>query len=602
MCGFLGKISNKPFDNNRLIEANSYLTCRGPDEFQNLYGSFSNIFENDDLTNFSFLFNRLSIIDLGPNSSQPMISKKYKTVVMFNGEIFNHERLRESMEKDGIQFFSDHSDTEVVLNGLSVYGIDYINKFIGQFSIVFYNSKNKQLSLIRDRLGQKPLFYSYEKNSLNFSSNLKSLVSKDSMPEVDSESLINYLNYNVVPSPKTIFKNYYKVEPGEYISFQISNEINKVEQKKYWKLEDYVSNNKFDSEKFFELFSDAVKLRQIADVPVANFLSGGIDSTTIVKNIADREEVVNTFSVGFNNPKYDESIYSREVAREYSTNHTEEKLDIENIEKLINDSIEAFDEPYCDPSTVPSFLISKIMSKKYKAAISGDGGDELLGGYIRTNQTIKPKNKLFSLFKYLNRIYPNHFGTGNRLLKNSSDIREAYGSYLSDEKFLNMLNLESTKEFEKNIFSDDYDLYKNLLLVEYKFFLSEMMMLKVDRTSMANSLEVRSPFVDHRLVEYVLSSNSSYIDYKNPKAILKKYLSSDFNSSFLDRKKMGFVFEIEDWVYTNKDLVMAQIFENNTNLNINSKKIDLLFKFKSRINAIRIWKLYFIEKYLSSFN
>ena len=401
MCGFLGKISNKPFDNNSLIEANSYLTCRGPDEFQNLYGSFSNIFENDDLTNFSFLFNRLSIIDLGPNSSQPMISKKYKTVVMFNGEIFNHERLRESMEKDGIQFFSDHSDTEVVLNGLSVYGIDYINKFIGQFSIVFYNSKNKQLSLIRDRLGQKPLFYSYEKNSLNFGSNLKSLVSKDSMPEVDSESLINYLNYNVVPSPKTIFKNYYKVEPGEYISFQISNEINKVEQKKYWKLEDYVSNNKFDSEKFFELFSDAVKLRQIADVPVANFLSGGIDSTTIVKNIADREEVVNTFSVGFNNPKYDESIYSREVAREYSTNHTEEKLDIENIEKLINDSIEAFDEPYCDPSTVPSFLISKIMSKKYKAAISGDGGDELLGGYIRTNQTIKPKNKLFSLFKYL---------------------------------------------------------------------------------------------------------------------------------------------------------------------------------------------------------
>ena len=165
-----------------------------------------------------------------------------------------------------------------------------------------------------------------------------------------------------------------------------------------------------------------------------------------------------------------------------------------------------------------------------------------------------------------------------------------------------MLNLKTTKEFEKNIFSDDYDLYKNLLLVEYKFFLSEMMMLKVDRTSMANSLEVRSPFVDHRLVEYVLSSDTSYIDYKNPKAILKDYLSSDFNSSFLDRKKMGFVFEIEDWVYANKEIVKAQIFEDNTNLNINPKKIDLLFKFKSRINAIRIWKLYFIEKYLSSFN
>ena len=602
MCGFLGKISKKPFDNNKLIEANGYLTCRGPDEFQNLYGDFSSIFQNDDLNNFSFLFNRLSIIDLGQNSSQPMISKKYKTVVMFNGEIFNHQKLRDSMEEDGIKFYSDHSDTEVVLNGLSEYGINFINEFIGQFSIVFYDSRNNQLSLIRDRLGQKPLFYKHDKDSLNFSSNLKSLVNKESIPEVDPESLINYLNYNVVPSPKTIFKNYYKVEPGEFISFQISNEINKVEQKKYWKLEDYISNNKFDRDKFFELFADAVKLRQIADVPVANFLSGGIDSTTIVKNIADREETANTFSVGFNNPKYDESIYSREVVKQYSTNHIEQKLDIENIEKLINDSIDAFDEPYCDPSTVPSFLISKIMSKKYKAAISGDGGDELLGGYLRTNQTLKPKNKLFSLFKYINKLYPNHFGTGNRLLKNSSNVKEAYGSYLSDENFLNMLNLKTTKEFEKNIFSDDYDLYKNLLLVEYKFFLSEMMMLKVDRTSMANSLEVRSPFVDHRLVEYVLSSDTSYIDYKNPKAILKDYLSSDFNSSFLDRKKMGFVFEIEDWVYANKEIVKAQIFEDNTNLNINPKKIDLLFKFKSRINAIRIWKLYFIEKYLSSFN
>ncbi len=602
MCGFLGKISKKPFDNNRLIEANSYLTCRGPDEFKNLYGDFSDIFQNDDLNNFSFLFNRLSIIDLGPNSSQPMISKKYKTIVMFNGEIFNHQKLRESMEEDGIKFYSDHSDTEVVLNGLSKYGLNFINEFIGQFSIIFYDSKNNQLSLIRDRLGQKPLFYSYDKDSLNFSSNLKSLVNKESIPEVDNESLVNYLNYNVVPSPKTIFKNYFKVEPGEFISFQISNEINKVEQKKYWKIEDYISNNKFDRDKFFELFTDAVKLRQIADVPVANFLSGGIDSTTIVKNIADREENTNTFSVGFNNPKYDESTYSRQVVKQYNTNHIEEKLNVENIEKLINESIDAFDEPYCDPSTVPSFLISKVMSKKYKAAISGDGGDELLGGYLRTNQTIKPKNKLFSLLKYLNKLYPNHFGTGNRLLKNSSNIKEAYGSYLSDENFLNMLNLKSTKEFEKNIFSDDYDLYKNLLLVEYKFFLSEMMMLKVDRTSMANSLEVRSPFVDHRLVEYVLSSETSYIDYKNPKSILKEYLSGDFNHSFLNRKKMGFVFEIEDWVYANKDIVKAQIFENNTNLNINRKKIDLLFKFKSRINAIRIWKLYFIEKYLSSFS
>ena len=600
MCGFIGQISNQPFDNDRLLKANKLIECRGPDEFSNFCGHFYDLYSNDDPLHFSFIFNRLSIVDLGLNSSQPMVSKEFKTSIMFNGEIYNHQQLRKEMVNDDIKFYSDHSDTEVVLNGLSAYGLDFLDKMIGQFSIVFHDSKKSQLYLIRDRLGQKPLFFKHDSNSIKFSSNLKSLIKLDSKFVVNKNSMSEYLKYNVVTAPNTIFEDTYKIEPGQYIIFDLKDKITKVKTKKYWKLDKFIGNDKFEEDKFFDLFRDAIKLRQIADVPLANFLSGGIDSTAIVKSLYDNNANINTFSIGFENQKYDESEYSREVSKKYKTNHSEKIMNINNLQTLVEESILAFDEPYCDPSTVPSFLIAKEMSKQYKTSISGDGGDELLGGYKRVNQTLKKRNKLLTLLTLINKIYPNYFGTGNKFMKYSSNKIKAYESYLGDENFLKILNLKARNLFEEKYFTKDFDLYKNLMLYEYRFYLSEMMMLKIDRTSMANSLEVRSPFVDHRLVEYILGTEPSYLEPSRPKKILKDYLKSDFDDYFLNRKKMGFVFELEDWIYNNENQVKKTILNNLSDISISPTKLKLLFIFKTRINAIRIWKLYFIEKYLES--
>ena len=253
----------------------------------------------------------------------------------------------------------------------------------------------------------------------------------------------------------------------------------------------------------------------------------------------DRNVPINSFSVIYEDKKYDESKWSKLVADKYSNNHENSLLDNTDIVNVINKSIEIFDEPYSDPSTVPSYIISNEISKKYKVAISGDGGDELLGGYLRTNELMMPKRKLLNFLNYFDVFYPNFLGTGNNFKKYSIDLGFALSSYFSDNNFLNLLNFQYQSNFIDKYIKLGDDKYKTLLLTEYKFYLSEMMMLKIDRTSMANSLEIRSPFVDHRLVEYILKTDNSYYDRRYSKSVLKSYLEKDFDSTFLNRKKNG---------------------------------------------------------------
>ena len=597
MCGFLGSIGIDEVSEHSIKDANKYIECRGPDEtvFKNLTDSRFN-FKNTDYQHLQ-IFNRLSIIDLTNLGSQPMFSDEKSTSILFNGEIFNHKELRAEMESEGLVFKSNNSDTEVLLLGFSKYGKDFVNRVIGQFSIVFFDYKKNLIFLIRDRLGQKPLFYSFQDESLVFGSNLKSIVNLTNNRKINQNSVSEYLNIGVVTSPNTIFENIYKVKPAEIIELHISNIISKKSSEVYWNIEDFVDNKEFDESHFKDLLSDSVRLRNIADVPVACFLSGGIDSSTIVKLLTESGESVNTFSISYEDPKYDEKQWFEQVKEKYKTNHTTEtvgkKIDIDHI----MESIEIFDEPYSDPSNFPSYMISKKISEKYKAAISGDGGDELVGGYKRVNKILNRK-KQFNFLRYFYNIYPNFLGTGNIFHRNSSDISEAYNSFFWDRKFLSILGIKDYKpsDYFQNI---SKDLYKSLLISDYKLYLSEMMTLKVDRTSMANSLEVRSPFIDHRLIEYILSTKPSYVDYGIPKKIFKEYLSEDFDSEFINREKMGFVFNLEEWIYSNKDKVFTELKNGNLSKIIKIEKINLLLLNKSRINANRIWKLYLLEKYLS---
>ncbi len=599
MCGFIGEITKEKSNFESIRIANKPIVCRGPDNTSEIYSTNHKLFNpKHEEYNISWIFNRLSILELSELGNQPMISTKYKTMMMFNGEIYNHKELKADLVKKGIEFNSHNSDSEVLLLGLSHYGVKFLDMLIGQFSIIFFDYEKNDLYLIRDRLGQKPLFYSIHKNKVIFSSNLKSIFNLENDYKISNRQLINYINFGVVPSPNTIFEDISKVLPGTFIKVNLDNFS--FEKTTYWSPNDYIDSKKFNEDKFFDLFSKSIDHRLVSDVPVANFLSGGLDSTSIVKNQFDnKSDIINTFTIGVDDEKYDESSWAELVSEKYQTNHTLEVINSKFDNDIILESINAFDELYSDPSTVLSYQISKVISKNYKVAISGDGGDELLGGYRRTSLMLKRDTLPNSVVKFLHKIYPRHYGSAQEILFRMRDSGMAYASFFEDSNLLNLLNLNTTDRYSELFFKESGNNYKDLLLSDYKFYLPEMMMLKVDRSSMANSLEVRSPFVDHKLVEYILSTESKFMD-NGPKSLLKKYLKPDFSHDFLNRQKQGFVFDLENWVYKNIDLIHETINSGEILTNLNKDIISIISKRKTRVNALRIWKLFILEKYLSN--
>lgn len=599
MCGFVGKISKCNIDNQNIIKANQSLICRGPDETVHKQGSLSD-FNHKSSLSYSLVFNRLSIIDLSDKASQPMYSNEFNTMILFNGEIYNHRDLRKDLENQGIKFFSNHSDTEVLLNGLSFYGDDFLGKLVGQFAIAFLDMRNMKLKLIKDRVGQKPLFYKIDNQNITFSSNLKTLVTVDNDNEVDKESYIDFLNYGVVPSPKTIFKNVYKLRPAEILTIDLNEDFLKYKTKIYWNLKDFVSNKKFQMEEFENLFNSAVQYRTESDVDFGALLSGGLDSTSIVKSLNFTSAPVNTFSIGYKDTKYDESKWFTKVADYFNTNSEKVIMSINEINDELENAEDSLDEPYFDPSVLPSYIVAKKISQHYKVVLTGDGGDELMGGYLRFQNMITKRKINKSIISLLYRQYPWHFGTGNRIASLSKDLTFNYLSYFSDKKLLAGLKISDSKNLENNFITGSMTNPKDFMLFDFKFYLSEMMMLKVDRTSMANSVEARSPFVDHRLIEYMLSCDISFLN-SNSKYPLKKYLGEDFSTDFLDRKKMGFVFNLEDWVYSNSKKILSYLEKQNTFNIFEVDSLKMLEQRKSRINAQRIWKIYTIEKYLNKF-
>lgn len=589
MCGFIGQVSFENIDSRMLEKANNRVVFRGPDNCK------IEKLQLDEL-NLLLIFNRLRILDLSENADQPMYSIDNNSLIMFNGEIFNHLELRKKLESRNVKFKTNNSDTETILNGINTFGKSFINELRGQFSIFYINFRDKKIILCRDRLGQKPLFYKFEEKILTFSSNFKAILESTTNNKLNYDELPSYLSLGVIPSPNSIFKNISKLEPAEVMEISFDDKQFYFHKEKYWELEESYDNKKFSNEEFFQLFSESISLRHIADVPIANFLSGGIDSTSIIKNLHDRGINTNTYSVEFPGSKYDESHWSRLVAKKYQTNHTSIEVNLELDFDNILTSLNSLDEPYSDPSVIPSNLIAKEISRNFKVALSGDGGDELLGGYTRVNQSLK--NNIFqsNIFSKLYFLYPSMLGSGNILLSRSDNLEIRYKSYLEDIKFLNLLKIntyDNAFKINKNL-----DSYKSIISAEYKLFLSEMMLLKIDRTSMFNSLEVRSPFLDHKLIEYVFSHDISYVNLNQPKSILKDYLLEDFNIDFLNRPKQGFVFDLDDWIKKNEKNIKEYLYCSNLKNIMELKNLNYLFKIKSKQNGIRIWKLIVLSHFL----
>ena len=596
MCGYIGKISKSAFDYDQVSIANKHTVCRGPDQKREAYGKSLDFFNTKSLYHFSIVFNRLSIMELSDLGSQPVISEDNRYYMIFNGEIFNHNELRKELKNDGIEFRSLSSDTEVLFKGLINYGVNFINKLIGQFSIIFFDHYQDRLYLIRDRLGQKPLFYKLNEDEILFGSNLKSMISLNQSFEIDEESLYEYLASGVVSSPNTIFKNFKKITPGSVLTISLKD-FSVLSSFSYWDINSFVSENKYSLDNFLDIFNSAVHMRSKADVEVASFLSGGLDSTSIIKMQKQLGLNINSFSMGFSNKKYDESIWYKNVSKKYNTNHIDETINSDLSIENIFEYFDIFDEPYADSSTIPSYYLSKSISKYYKVAISGDGGDELLGGYEHIHRVLNSKN--LSFMKNIYNLIPYKYGTGSRFMTHYKDNDLAHESFFVDKKFINGMNLDYIHPYRDKYMDPNIDNYKRNVIADYKFYLSEMMLLKIDRTSMSNSLEVRSPFVDHRLVELSLSTDILSQFTNKPKDTLKTYLADDFDTNFLNRSKQGFAFQLEDWIFNNINFV-NEICNDGIISQINSNIINNLATFKSRINSHRIWKIMFIERYLES--
>ena len=598
MCGFIGSITNKQINEDFLGSCNERIECRGPDEKKVISNrTFGN---NEKFHNF--VFNRLSIIDLSDKASQPMFSEQFNTLMMFNGEIYNHRELRNKLESLKINFKTSHSDSETLLNGISYFGLDFLKDVNGQFSLFIQNINKNEYFLIRDRAGQKPLYYSQNNNELFFGSDLKSVSKLSNNVSINNDQLVNYINFGTTINPSTFYKNVQAVLPGECIKFSLNSDQQFIKNNfNYWELSEFIDEEEFRNEEFLNLFEDSVWKRLESDVPVSNFVSGGLDSTAVVKALSKKSDNLNTFSMITDSVNYDESDYMKQVVDKYKTNHTVEVVSSEINFEEIKSIVVSFDDIIYDPSIIPTYLLSKNISKNYKVALSGDGGDELLSGYehyknFYTNNKI-PNILANSLYNF----YPGYLGSGNNILKHSSDWKSAFSSYYSDQKLLKLLKIDRYLTFEEVFLENKQYDWKSLMLTDHKFFLNELMLKKIDRSSMLNSLEIRSPFMDHRLFEYVAShTRSSSSSSFSPKKIIKEYLSSDFNNHFLERKKMGFAIDIAKIVTKNKSEIFETIVSSELSNLYNLKFIRKISLVNTRINALRIWKLYCISLYLNN--
>lgn len=592
MCGFTGCFSFEKINPLDIEEGNKIAVCRGPDNQKNISGS--------EEINFELWFNRLSIVDLNENANQPMVSSSRNSLIMFNGEIYNSKYLRSKKELENYDFKTSHSDTETLLAGLETIGIEYINNLEGQFSFVYWNKKDKKIFFVKDRLSQKPLYFNFINHTITFASNLKSLLKILKNTSLNQDFVQQYIAYGVVFSPNTIFDNIHKLEPGHYLEIDYIEHKFKSSATKYWEPLDYIENKKFSQEEFLNIFSQSVEKRMVSDVPIANFLSGGIDSTSIVKKMSELGHNINTFSVVVDESGLNEETYIKEVVSKYNTNHSQIRVKANISTEDIFESLDSLDEPYGDPSIVPSYLLSRLISNEYKVAISGDGGDELLGGYLRMKNHLIGRNILTSLYSHLYKIYPPIFGSGTRLKSFSNDFLDAQKSYIEDEKLINLLFKTRINPESAIDFINIKPLYKSILANEYRYYLSEQMMFKVDRTSMANSLEVRSPLVDNKLIEYILSSGHDYISKQSQKEPLKNYLNEDFDNLFLNRPKQGFVFDYKTWVFENFNLITDIVNNSELSNYFHLNKMNSLVKIKTRINALRVWRLFVLSNYLKS--
>lgn len=509
---------------------------------------------------------RLSIIDL-EGGNQPIFSADGALAIIFNGEIYNYKELRSELQKDGYRF-KTHSDTEVIVHLYDQVGPECVQKLNGMFAFAIWDNRTRTLFAARDRLGEKPFFYSQlPDGTLIFASEIKSLLEYDTAKkhELDTGAIDDYFAYGYVPSPKSIYRSIRKLPAAHTLAWREGS----VSVARYWSHMDSARAASSDISELLhqveDLVSDSIRLRLRSDVPVGAFLSGGIDSSLVVAMASEVSSTqLSTYSVGFTERDFDESTFARAMADKYGTNHHEIIVGDINLEKF-SDLVRQFDEPFADPSAIPTYYVTHAASQHLKVCLSGDAGDELFAGYSR--YVLEPAEEWVDrvplalrrlLFGLPGRITPDHVRGKGWLRRMSTDGAIRY------QRTIGVLDGIERRQLLKSaagiradcnatllqpFFSRGRPPIESRLLADQATYMADDILVKVDRNSMLNSLEVRVPFLDHRLVELANSIPLSvHLKDGQQKWILKALLQTRAPSSIINRPKQGFGMPIRDWL------------------------------------------------------
>jgi asparagine synthase (glutamine-hydrolysing) len=624
MCGILGYSApaNRGLDfSNSLKKGINLLHHRGPDN-SDCWTS-----ENHSI---GIAHARLSILDLNSRSNQPMIDSDNGLVLSFNGEIYNYLELRKELESCG-SIFATNSDTEVILKGYAEWGTQLFCKLRGMFAIAIYDKKNGEIVLTRDNTGQKPLFYVFDedKKIFMFASELKALFEfKDFQKIISYKGLYKLFLKGFCEGSTSIYHNARKLNAGTFAIFNVKN--NKLASEKFWHTENLFTKNnrKFLSEnkvldQLESLLFESIELQLRSDTPVGLLLSGGIDSSLIVALASSIKANLNSYTVRFPGyKKYDESKHADLIARTFGTVHHEIEASI--IDPSILEKLAYFyDEPIFDTSIIPTFLLSEEISKHCKVAIGGDGGDELFGGYPHYDKLLNIRNKskfipyIFrkKLSQLANSALPIGFKGKKTLEFYGTDFNSEYpniGEFFSMKdqleifnlNFLDHINTHKANNFHTDILNN---LIETATYNDFKNFLREDILVKVDRASMANSLEIRSPFLDQRLVNFAFKNIPSHmkVTRNNRKILLKKLAMRHLPSNFDFQRKQGFSIPLTQLILTSRWQEYFEFKIGSSNPEIfNHKYAYSLLKKQTRFfnNAERMTGLIFFMIWVEKFN
>ena len=618
MCGISGiwdLDKNRSSDLPKIIRKMSgTLESRGPDD----QGIWIN-----NVNKICFGHKRLSILDLSQLGRQPMVKDRF--VITYNGEIYNFKEIRKELESTKLKIrFNSNSDTEVILNACIAWGIEKtLSKISGMFAFALWDKKYKQLYLVRDKFGMKPLYLTFKNNLFLFSSQSKSFEKHPDWSEkINFNALASFFNLGYIPSNKSIYENTMQVPPGYYF---IINSKGKIKKKCYWDIERVIKKSKNDfngkninfESNLEELINNSVKNHMVSDVPLGSFLSGGIDSS-LISLFMQKNSVkpIKTFNVGFHEKSLDESKHAEKVAKYLKTDHHNVVFGNQDIIDLIPKLNDIYDEPFADSSQLPTILLSKITKKKVKVVLSGDAGDELFGGYNRYLWSKKIK-LFYSLPKYFRDLITKSFkkvspekwnkllhslpyfqnipfaGDKVHKLMNSLSFRkfsDVYPFFISQWQKLDVPLKKNFHVKNKDIFKKNFSFLnetENMQIIDLITYLPDDILVKVDRASMAFGLETRIPFLDEKIVEFAFSLPSNE---KLSKKILKKILYKSIPKKIVSRPKMGFSIPLDKWLKKQlrdwaENLLQEKKLEKSE---LDSKKIRL--KWSEHLSGKRNWQ------------